>query len=108
MQESSLSFLQTVTASLAAFLVLSGLYALVAAWTFPNLLDTPVMRWLITGKRLAPTRANRTLTSVWAVLIGSFFLLSLGGYRTLSYIAFAAWLPLALIVLKRTFWPATA
>ena len=103
-----MSFLQTVIFSLAIVLAATGTFAIVAAWTSPGLLDSPIMRWTVTGKRLAPTRKNQTLMGAWALLLGSYFLLSVGGYRTLSYIAFAAWLPLAIIVLKRSFWPAAA
>ena len=103
-----MSFLQIIVLVLAILLSSIGLFALVSAWVFPRLLDTSSMRWLVTGRRLAPTRANQTLMGAWALLMGSFFLLSVGGYRTLSYIAFAIWLPLAFVVLKRNFQPAAA
>jgi len=102
------SFLQSIVFVLAVFLVTFGLFALIAAWASPGLLDSPFMRKLVTGNRLAPTRANQTLMGAWAMLIGGYFLLSIGGYRTLSYIAFAIWLPLAFIVLRRSFWSAPA
>ncbi len=103
-----MNFLPALVFACALFLVAIGFFALIAAWASPGLLITPFMRWLFTGKRLAPTRANQILMGAWAVLIGGYFLLSIGGYRTLSYFAFAAWLPLALIILKRRFGPAPA
>ena len=103
-----MSFLQPIVFALAIVLTSMGLFVLVSAWAFPRLLETPSMRWLVTGKRLQPTQANQVLMGAWSLLIGSYFLLSVGGFRTLSYIAFAAWLPIAFLVLRRSFRRAAA
>jgi hypothetical protein len=96
-----MSLVQTVLVTLSSFLVLVGAFGLIAAWVTPSLLDGPVLRWLITGKRLAPTRSNRTLMSLWAMLIGCQTILTVLGYRAASLIVFAIWLPFAVLVLKR-------
>jgi hypothetical protein len=96
-----MSLVQTVLVTLSSFLVLVGALGLIAAWVAPSLLDGPVLRRLITGKRLAPTRSNRTLMSLWAMLIGSYLMLSVLGYRSASLIVFAIWLPFAVFLLKQ-------
>ena len=98
-----MTILPVIIVVLAAFLVLVGLLTLILAWFAPRFLDHPTLQWLITGKRIPPTRANRTLGSIWAILIGSFFLLSLSGQHTISYIVFAAWVPFAVAVLRLNF-----
>ena len=99
-----MDFLPSVILSLSVVLIAAGSFVLVANLTKPNLLDSPVMRRLVTGPRLQPSSQNRSLMGTWGVLIGAYFLLSVTGYKWLSYAAFAAWLPLALIVLRRIFW----
>jgi hypothetical protein len=81
--------------------MLVGATGLIAAWITPSLLERPILRWLFTGRRLAPTRSNRTLMSLWALLVGGYLMLSVLGYQTASFIILALWLPLGLLVLKR-------
>lgn len=101
-----MSFLEGAVSLIAAALVVVGLFTLVATWAAPRILEHRFMRWLVTGRRLAPTRANRALMACWAALIGGYLLLSVGGYYVLSVIVLVAWLPLAFVVIKRTWWPA--
>ena len=96
-----MSLLQTIAIWLSSTLVLIGLASLIATWLMPSVLERPLLRWLITGRRMAPSRYNRTLISVWAIAIGCYILLSVLGYRTASFIAFVIWVPLAIMVLSR-------
>ena len=102
-----MEFLKVLSGAGRAFLIGTGLLALLAAWTAPRILERPFARWMITGKRLEPTRNNQILMSVWAVLFGSYLLLVSLGHPVLGLVALGAWLPVALIVIKRTYWPAT-
>ena len=96
---------QIIIVVLACSLVLVGVAALIATWFTPSLMDRPFMRTMLTGRRLRPTRSNRILMSVWTILIGLYTALSVLGYRMPSLIVFAAWVPFAYVVLKRTYWP---
>ena len=96
-----MSVLLAISFWCSIFLIATGTIALVFAWLAPTLLDPPFLRWMITGKRLAPTRANRTLMASWAVLMGCYLLLSSLGYRTLSLIAVAVCLAVGVVVLRR-------
>ena len=102
-----MEFLKTLSATGGALLIVTGLLALVAVWTFPRALQTPFARWMITGKRLAPTRNNQILMSVWAFLFGCYLLLFSLGHQVLGLIALVVWLPFGITVIKRTYWPAT-
>ena len=62
-----MSLLQTIAIWLSSTLVLIGLASLIATWLMPSVLERPLLRWLITGRRMAPSRYNRTLISVWAI-----------------------------------------
>ena len=101
-----MSLLQPIASWLSSTLVLIGLASLIATWLMPSVLERPLLRWLITGRRMAPSRYNRTLISVWAIAIGCYILLSVLGYRTASFIAFVIWVPLAIMVLSRLRLPA--
>ena len=83
-----MSLLQTIAIWLSSTLVLIGLASLIATWLMPSVLERSLLRWLITGRRMAPSRYNRTLISVWAIAIGCYILLSVLGYRMASFIAF--------------------
>ena len=87
------------------FLIASAVFLAIAAWTAPQLLEGRFMRWASTGKRLAPTRGNRTLMSAWALLFGIYLLLSVTSYAQFRHIALIAWAPVGIVVFKRTFWP---
>ena len=102
-----MEFLKVLSGAGGAFLIATGLLALLAAWTAPGLLDRPFARWMITGKRLEPTRNNQILMSAWAVLFGGYLLLVSLGHPVLGLVALGAWSPVAIIVIKRTHWPAT-
>lgn len=93
--------LHIVLTVLAGFLVVFGLLVLVLGWCAPGLLEGRFVRWLVTGRHLAPTHPNRQLMSMWAILFGTYLLLSASGYYTASYLAFAAWLPFAVVVFRR-------
>lgn len=99
--------LEAIMFLLASSCVVLGVFTLVSAWFAPKLLSTSFMKWMTTGSRLAPTRANRTLMAIWAMLIGSYLILVALRYTTLSFVVFAAWLPFGVVVVKRTFWPST-
>ena len=96
--------MKIIIAALSALLICGGMFALVATFVSPGFMDRPVMRRLLIG-RLQPTRSNKIIMSIWSILIGSYMMLAMLEQRTLSYIAFAAWLPFAFIVLKRSFQP---
>ena len=97
-----MDILKTIVIALSVFLIAFGIIALVVAWSAPKLMDNPLFKWMLTG-RLPPTRSNRTLIAVWGILLGSYFLLSTTEQRLVSYIVFAAWAPLAVVLLKRSF-----
>src|SRR3546814_7793420 len=67
----------------------------------PIILDKPVIQWMLTGN-LAPTRLNRALVSIWAILSGSYLLLLFAEQRLIGYIVLAAWLPLTIAVIWRS------
>ena len=100
-----MEFLKVVTAAIGVYLLLAGLLALIAVWISPGLLEKPFARWMITGKRLAPTRNNQVLMSVWAILLGCYLLLISLGYQVLGFVALAVWLPFGIAAIKRTYWP---
>ena len=102
-----MEFLKVVSAAGGTLLLVTGLLALLAVWTAPRLLKKPFARWMITGRLLEPTRNDQILMSVYAVLIGCFLLLVSLGQQVLALIAFVAWLPFGITVIKRTYWPAT-
>src|SRR3546814_7619813 len=85
--------LQNVLAVLCLFLITFGSVALALTLVAPALLDKPVIQWMLTGN-LAPTRLNRALVSIWAILSGSYLLLLFAEQRLIGYIVLAAWLPL--------------
>lgn len=101
-----MDILETIVIALSLFLVGFGIIALVVTWRAPELMDKPFFKWMLTG-RLPATRTNRTLVAVWGILLGSYFLLSITEQRLASYIVFAAWAPLAVLVLKRSFQSST-
>ena len=41
--------------------------------------------------------------AAWSLFFGGYIALAMAGLRTASYIAFALWLPLALVVIIRQF-----
>ena len=98
-----MEILKILIAVLSSFLVLGGIVALAGTWLAPNFMDRPWIRRIVTGDRLDPSRSDRTIMSIWTILIGSYLMLSMLGQSTLSYVVFVAWLPFAFIVLKRTF-----
>jgi hypothetical protein len=102
-----MEFLKTLAAASGAILIVTALIALTALWLSPGLLQRPFARWMITGKRLAPTRSNQVLMSVWAFLFGCYLLLFSLGHKVPGLIALAVWLPFGITVIKRTYWPAT-
>ena len=91
---------------IAVVLFLSGSLVLIATWSAPRLLDTGFVRWLVVGSRLTDTRANRTLLACLNVLLAAHVLLSVSGYRILSFLALAVCLPVAIVVIKRGLLPA--
>lgn len=99
--------LEPVALLLASFCVALGMFTLVSAWFAPKLLSTSFMKWMTTGRRFAPTRANRTLMGIYGMLIGSYLILLALRYTMLSFVVLAAWLPFGLVAVKRTFWPST-
>src|SRR3546814_2419231 len=82
--------LQNVLAVLCLFLITFGSVALALTLVAPALLDKPVIQWMLTGN-LAPTRLNRALVSIWAILSGSYLLLLFAEQRLIGYIVLAAW-----------------
>ena len=89
-------FVVTVSVLLLGF----GACSLVAAWCAPKVLERPLMRLLITGPRLAPTRSNQSVMAVWSILFAAYMLSWVLGYRTISLIFFGLWSPFAFLVLK--------
>src|SRR3546814_10228689 len=77
--------LQNVLAVLCLFLITFGSVALALTLVAPALLDKPVIQWMLTGN-LAPTRLNRALVSIWAILSGSYLLLLFAEQRLIGYI----------------------
>lgn len=102
-----MNILEAVVLLLASFCVVLSVFTLVSAWFAPKLLSTPFMKWMTTGARFAPSRANRTLMAIWGILVGTYLILLALRYTMLSFVVFAAWLPFGLVVVKRTFWPST-
>ena len=92
-------------ALIAAGVILAGYgaLALLATWRFPGWLETPLFGTYMLLGRLPPTRVNRTLMAAWSLFFGGYIALAMAGLRTASYIAFALWLPLALVVIIRQF-----
>ena len=97
--------MRTIAVVLASFGVAIGIFSLIAAWFAPSLLATPFMRWLTTGRRLEPSRDNQTLMAVWSILLGAFFVLAVLGQTIPGLAVFLLWLPIGVVVFKRTFWP---
>lgn len=102
-----MEFLKTISAACALFLMTAGLFALVAAWISPRFLERPLLRWMITGKRLAPTQGNQRLMACWAILLGCHLLLLWLGHPALGLMVLVLWLPFGIVVFKRTHSPAT-
>ena len=92
-----------IVMALGALIVLIGAFSLIAAWFAPNALATPFMRWMVTGRKLEPTRSNQSLMSVWSILIGTYMLAALSGHMIASMIVFVVWLPFGAMVLRRTY-----
>src|SRR3546814_12012289 len=90
--------LQNVLAVLCLFLITFGSVALALTLVAPALLDKPVIQRMLTGN-LAPTRLNRALVSIWAILSGSYLLLLFAEQRLICYIVLSAWLPLSIAVI---------
>ena len=99
-----MEIVKLITMALGGLIVLVGIFSLVAAWFAPSVLATPFMRWMVTGRKLAPTRANQTLMSIWSILLGTYIVVSLSGYLVVGIIVFFLWLPFGVMVLRRTFW----
>jgi len=95
-----MSLLPALLLGFAAILVASGLFTLVSAWMFPNVLDRPFLRWMSTGKVLAPTRSNRTLVGLSSLVFGGYCGFLALNYRTPSLLLLLAWFPLAFMMFR--------
>lgn len=99
--------LRIIAVVLAGSSVVFGIISLLAACFAPKLLASPFMRWMTTGRRLAPDRENQTIMAVWAILLGAYIILATTGHTRLGLAVFVAWLPFGVVVLRRTYWPAS-
>jgi len=95
-----MDILENIVIGNAVFLIGFGIIALATTWLAPNLIEKRFFRWMLVG-RLPPNRANCFLMALWAVLLGSYFLLSITEQRLASFIVLGAWALLAAILMKR-------
>jgi hypothetical protein len=95
--------LEIFIVSIASLLLLSGAFSLAATWHFPQILDRPRLRLLLTGTGLPPTRSNRTIMAIWSMLFAAYLLSSTLGYPKTSFVLFFIWLPFAYLVFSRSF-----
>ena len=82
-----------------------GMFLLATAWLCPGALASPRMQRLTTGRRLAPTRGNRTLVAVSAIACGGYFVLFALSFHAASLALLAVWLSVLAVLLRRTYWP---
>ncbi len=67
--------LMLVAAAAGGLCIAIGAFTLVAAQLRPELLEPAFLRWLTVG-RLEPSRRNRTMVGIWAILMGTYLVLA--------------------------------
>ncbi len=76
--------------------VLYGLVGLAGVWLFPRIGRSKLYgAGMLTG-RMEPTRANRTLMSLWALFFGAYIAATHTGHRGVGYVFFAAFIACAI------------
>jgi hypothetical protein len=78
-----------------------GMLLLATAWLCPGALASPRMQRLTTGRRLAPTRGNRTLVAVSTIACGGYFVLFALAFDVASLALLAVWITVLAVLLRR-------
>ena len=85
--------------AIGCLMIAYGLVGLVAVWAAPSLFSTRLFGSGILTGRMAPTSTNRAVMSAWSLFFGGWCATSFAGYRSISYVCFAAFLLTAVTAL---------
>ena len=103
-----MEWLKYTAQGLSLFLLLFGLASLVLAWLAPHALDNRFMQGMLTGERLAPSRRNRTLACLQAIVFGMYVWLVVTKHPLPALVALAAWFALTAYLYRSRLRPSAA